>query len=101
MSFGAILLLGAALVASPGARAGGVPAICQDRDVPSQDRAMACMAALDLDGDGALSPREAGVLPRLSGRFAELDGDGNGVLSPGEFQGDGVSPAERAGAIGD
>jgi hypothetical protein len=94
------MLVTAVLATPVGALCGEAPPPCRDQVLGEQDAAMACMGALDRDGDGALSPQEARVLPRISGRFAELDTDGNGLLGPGEFQGGLVSPAERAGALG-
>jgi len=61
---------------------------------------MACYAALDTNGDGALQPQEASALPRLQGRFDELDADGSGALSPDEFQGALTTPAQRGGGKG-
>jgi hypothetical protein len=61
---------------------------------------MACYAALDTDGDAALSPAEADALPRLRGRFNELDVDGSGALSPKEFQADLHTPSQLGGGKG-
>jgi hypothetical protein len=77
-----------------------LPDGCVFTDSPGQDATLACYADLDTDGDGALSPAEAEVLPRIQGRFEALDADGNGQLSPAEFQGDQTTPPQRGGAKG-
>jgi len=61
---------------------------------------MACYAALDSNGDGALSKVEAGALPRVHGQFEILDADDSGALSPDEFQAGRHTPAQRGGAKG-
>ncbi len=78
------------------------PEDCQFKqgEVPGLSATMACYAALDRNGDGALAPDEATVLPRLQDRFSTLDRDDNGLLSPDEFQAEMTTPAQRAGGKG-
>lgn len=68
--------------------------------VPGESATMACYAALDRNGDGALSADEAAALPRLQDRIGELDRDDNGLLSPDEFQAELTTPAQRGGGKG-
>lgn len=72
----------------------------QQGEVPGDSATMACYAALDRDGDGALTADEAAALPRLQGRTDTLDSDGNGLLSADEFQAGMTTPAQRAGGKG-
>lgn len=88
------------LVAVSPAMAQGLPKGCDFSQTPGQDASLACYQDLDRNGDGALSPEEAQVLPRLRGRFGDLDADGNGALSPDEFQAGETSPTQRGGAKG-
>lgn len=78
------------------------PEDCQftDDQVPGESATMACYAALDRDGDGALSPDEAAALPRIQDRIGELDRDDNGLLSADEFQAEMATPAQRGGGKG-
>lgn len=69
-------------------------------EVPGESATMACYAALDRNGDGALTADEAAALPRLQGRTETVDSDGNGLLSPDEFQAGMTTPAQRAGGKG-
>jgi hypothetical protein len=95
------ILIAAAFAALPmGAFAGQgqLPPGCTLGDAPGQDATMACFEDLDTNGDGALSPEEAQVLPRLRGRFEAHDLDGDGLLSPVEFQGEEITPPQRGGA---
>jgi hypothetical protein len=96
--------LAAALVLMPAATAVGaeVPEECRfEADAPKGAAAtMACYAALNTDDASGLSAAEAGVLPRLRGRFAELDADASGALSPDEFQAGLHTPAQRGGGKG-
>lgn len=92
-----LLALAAALPAASLAGQAELPPGCAG-DVPGQDATMACFEDLDTNGDAAISPQEAEVLPRLRGRFEEHDADGNGILSPEEFQGEEVTPPQRGGA---
>jgi hypothetical protein len=104
-----LLILVAA--ASP-ALAGDLPKACELGQTPDQtsgqasdkdrgqDATLACFHDLDRDGNAALSPSEAEVLPRIRGHFAELDADGDGLLSADEFQGTASTPPQRAGAKG-
>jgi hypothetical protein len=79
-----------------------VPDACRLGDVATMETSatMACYAALDTDGDAALSPAEADALPRLRGRFDELDVDGSGALGPAEFQADLHTPSQLGGGKG-
>jgi hypothetical protein len=67
---------------------------------PGASATMACFAALDIDGNGALSALEAAALPRLQGRFDELDTDADGALGPSEFQGELHTPSQLGGGKG-
>ncbi|WP_058555615.1 hypothetical protein [Thiohalocapsa sp. ML1] len=62
--------------------------------------AACCFAALDIDGNGALSKQEAAALPRLAGYFDELDADADGELGPSEFQGELNTPSQLGGGEG-
>jgi hypothetical protein len=67
---------------------------------PGASATMACFAALDIDGNGALSRQEAAALPRLAGHFDELDADADGELGPSEFQGELHTPSQLGGGKG-
>jgi len=96
------LLIAAAAHAGAAGPAGQVPDACRigSGDIAGESATMACYGALDIDGDGALSPGEAAALPRLRGRFQDLDLDGNGILGPEEFQAGRHTPAQRGGGKG-
>lgn len=97
------LLTTAIVAAVPLTHAGTqVPDECQLEQgaIPGKSATMACYAALDHDGDGALTADEASALPRLANRIEALDRDGSGTLSPDEFQAEMTTPAQRAGGKG-
>lgn len=65
------------------------PLAAQAEDAPDdrQGRGDERRAALDTDGDGAISQAEAQAgAPRLAERFGELDADGDGRLTKEEMQ---------------
>ncbi len=65
-----------------------------------QDREKAAFLAADKDGNGALSPEEAGALPRVARRFKELDANEDGELTWDEAGGETRrSKAGRSGAF--
>ncbi len=80
--------------------ANDLPAGCDLTTNPGQDATLACFEDLDRDGNAALSPAEAEVLPRIRGQFNELDSDGDGALTAGEFQGGSVTLPQKAGGKG-
>ena len=96
--FGLLLLPGLCLSGDPES----VPEACRFSGDSSSgvSATMACYAALDTDGNAALSPAETDALPRLRGRFSELDLDGSGALSPKEFQADLHTPSKLGGGKG-